>query len=734
MKRRWLVGVFLVALLAHGETVSYWFGATDSLLLIQSSRIHSVSDFIDIFTRPLMAGTGFTDIALLYRPISSLSYAIDYWVWGLDPTGYHLTNLLLHGIATVLVAITINELTDRPTVGVLCAALFALHPLMADIVPAISRRQDVLMTIFLLGALTLFVRSHRQPKGHMMLGASLAAYVLAVGAKEPALIFPGLVFAWVLFHQEQYADLGAFRTSLWAVLPFGVVTAVYLAVRIAVLGALGGYQLDISISIRDRLASVTEYILSIAYPSDVIGTGAHAVNGWTILLVGLVLLAVFVLACGLCSLDRSGPELLLFAGFVCGLGLVPLILVFGPSLERELLALFGYLRPTRRHPYVYPRPITGLLGVTFVGTCSVGLGWATLARTPSLSESDRRALLMFLVWLLLPLAVFLWSGVYTLWNGYLSSIPALAILSLLLVTGGRTLRQHDTTELPNGNTALVALVLLLILPLIATSPLFHPYNGWEATGEVNRVTLTAIDHELEDSPSDVTVAVGDLPRGLKAQERAFPRVKSIIYLSPDAIETWLELQYPNRDVQVVPARTGSSHLQRTPVQVSINTTNKQGTLILRLHYETIASEKQPVLLPHLDYYQPITNNYIARNYDAPWRSRYRPNTTTPMAAPYHSVPSRMMSVAPAATERGRPASTSAPTMLASAAPNPPGRKLNAPTTEPNPKTNRPSTGSAAALNSESTTQRAIPSSPQAARLRSIAIPSGRGRNSAYAPS
>jgi hypothetical protein len=731
MKRRWLVGVFLVAVLTYIESISYWFTTTDALLLIQSSRVRSVSELIRIFTRPLMAGTGFTEIALLYRPVSSLSYAIDYWVWGLTPAGYHLTNLLLHGVATVLVAVTISELTDRPTVGTLCATLFALHPLMAEIVPAVSRRQDILMTIFLLGSLTLFVRSRRQPKGRTLLGASLAAYALALGAKEPALVFPGLVFAWLLFHQERYTDLGALRTSLRAVVPFGVVTAGYFVVRVAVLGELGGYQLDVTIPLLDRAASMTEYILSLAYPSNVIAVGTHSVNGWTILLGGLVLLAAFVLACGLSCRDRSGPELLLFAGVVCGLGLVPLVLVFGPSLGSDLLAPFGYLRPTRRHPYEYPRPMTALLGVTFIGTCSVGLGWATFARIPSLDESDHRALLVFLVWVLLPLPVFLMSGVYTLWNGYFSSIPALAILSLLLVTGIRTLRQRDTIELFDVNTALVGLVFLLILPLIATSPLFHSYNGWEAAGEVNQGTLTAIEHELDDAPSAETVAVGGLPRGITAQERAFPRVKSVVYLSTDAIETWLELQYPHRDIHVVPARTGSSHLPRTPAHVSIDTTRNQGTLTLRLHYETMA-EKQPVTQPHSEYHQSTNDNYTSRDYATLWRSRYRINTTAPKAAPYQSVPSRMISVAPAATERGMPASTSVPTMVASVAPNPPGRKLSAPTTDPNPNTNRPSTGPTAALNSESTTQRAIPSSPHAARLRSIAIPSGWGRNSAYA--
>jgi hypothetical protein len=587
MKRQWLGGVFVVAILAYVKSLSYWFTAIDTLLLIQSSRVRSVSEFIEIFTRPLMAGTYFTEIALLYRPISSLSYAIDYWVWGLNPAGYHLTNVLLHGVATVLVAVTVAALTDRSLVGILSAALFALHPVMAEVVPPISRRQDILMTIFFLGSLTLFVRSQRRPKrrSRTLLGASLATYVLAVGAKEPALIFPSLVFAWTLFDQERVIDLDAVRAALWAVIPFGVVTAIYLAVRIAVLGGFGGYQLEVTVTPINRLTGVIEYVLSVVYPSDVIKVGTQTVNGWTLLLGGLVLLAVFILVCGVSSRNQSRLELVLFAGFACGLGLVPLILHFGPSLGTKLLVSRGYLPPPSRHPYAFPRPMTALLGVTFVGTCGIGLGWATLARSSSLADSDRRALLVFLVWLLGFLAVFLVSGVYALWNGYLASIPAMAILSLLLVSGGHTLRQRDAIVSIDANTALIGLVLLLILPLIATSPMFHSYGGWEAAGEVNRLTLTAIDQELEDAPSDVTVAVAGLPRGFTVQERAFPHAKSVIPLNTKMIETWLELQYPHRDIHVVSARTGNSHLQRTPDSVSIDTTKKQGTLTLHLHYK-----------------------------------------------------------------------------------------------------------------------------------------------------
>jgi hypothetical protein len=264
--------IFLIGIGTYIHTVQYWFVATDSLTLIETNRIRTVTDFVQMFTEPLMHGSGFTEVALFYRPLSSLSYALEYPVWGVSPGGYHLTNVVLHATASVLVALAIRELTTRPVVGYLSGVLFTVHPLAVNVIPAISRRQDILVSIFVLGTLALFVRSRRADRPRLF-GGAVVAYALALGAKETALVVPGLVFLWVVVHQEANEWRSRIATALRPTAPFIGITLVYTIVRVAVLGGLGGYRPGVgSGSTSTWLFVPVKYFLWIAQPTTIVQT------------------------------------------------------------------------------------------------------------------------------------------------------------------------------------------------------------------------------------------------------------------------------------------------------------------------------------------------------------------------------------------------------------------------------------------------------------------------------
>jgi Flp pilus assembly protein TadD len=111
-----------------------------------------------------------------YHPLTWLSLALDYQLWGDSPRGYHLTNILLHAANAVLVYLLARRLVARASMDaarreVVCAlgtALFALHPLRAESVAWVTERRDVLSLFFLLGAALAYVASwdrSREPAG-----------------------------------------------------------------------------------------------------------------------------------------------------------------------------------------------------------------------------------------------------------------------------------------------------------------------------------------------------------------------------------------------------------------------------------------------------------------------------------------------------------------------------------------------------------------------------------------
>ncbi len=117
-----------------------------------------------------------------WHPLTWLSYAVDCTLWGLNPLGYHLTNMLLHSINTLLVILLTTRLlyTDRETrndgaaaipdkriitAAGLTGALFGLHPLHVESVAWVSERKDVLYAFFYLLSLLYYLRYAKAEPG-----------------------------------------------------------------------------------------------------------------------------------------------------------------------------------------------------------------------------------------------------------------------------------------------------------------------------------------------------------------------------------------------------------------------------------------------------------------------------------------------------------------------------------------------------------------------------------------
>src|SRR5215469_675534 len=102
-----------------------------------------------------------------YIPLTWLSFSLDYALWGLNPFGYHLTNLLLHVTTALLLyalarrllrlSISFTELGSIVGGGV-AALFFAIHPLRVESVAWVTERRDVLSGFFSFASLLLYLR------------------------------------------------------------------------------------------------------------------------------------------------------------------------------------------------------------------------------------------------------------------------------------------------------------------------------------------------------------------------------------------------------------------------------------------------------------------------------------------------------------------------------------------------------------------------------------------------
>jgi len=175
----------------------------------------------------------------LYRPVTSLSYAIDHAFSGEDARGYHRTNVALYLVVVLLVYRLALTYLASPSFAVAVALVFSLHPVHTEAVDAIAGRSELLALMFGLASILLFLRAVRSTGSPIWaLGGSLLAYALAGLSKEAGVVLPGiLAFHVLLFHPPRAKGDQARRDrALRFLAPFAVILAAYLALRFSVLG------------------------------------------------------------------------------------------------------------------------------------------------------------------------------------------------------------------------------------------------------------------------------------------------------------------------------------------------------------------------------------------------------------------------------------------------------------------------------------------------------------------
>jgi hypothetical protein len=172
-----------------------------------------------------------------WHPLTWISHAVDYAVWGLDPAGHHLTGVLLHATNAFVVTLLATRLMEEAKKtapeketspfleerAILIAAgatglLFGLHPLHVESVAWIAERKDLLSALFFLLSVLAYTRCSRIFDKHYFL--ALGFFLLALLSKPMAVTLPFvlLILDWYPFRKIQ--SLKTFRKALVEKVPF----------------------------------------------------------------------------------------------------------------------------------------------------------------------------------------------------------------------------------------------------------------------------------------------------------------------------------------------------------------------------------------------------------------------------------------------------------------------------------------------------------------------------------
>ncbi len=163
----------------------------------------------------------------LYIPLTFFSYQIDDLLWGQNPAGFHLANVLLHALSTAFVAFIGWKLTRSRLIALVMGLLFAAHPLHAEAVMWAAARKDVLSSCLALASAACFLR-YRETDGRPWYACSVGLFLLALLAKVSVVVLPG---AFLLYDAATGRVLLSRRRGR-EYLPYAVLAIVFFLVAI----------------------------------------------------------------------------------------------------------------------------------------------------------------------------------------------------------------------------------------------------------------------------------------------------------------------------------------------------------------------------------------------------------------------------------------------------------------------------------------------------------------------
>lgn len=214
---------------------------------------------VAIFTQNTIAGAG--EISHYFRPLTTLSFAVDYLFWGSNPFGFHLVNTLIHISAGVFLALYLYNIKLSKNSILIITTIFLLHPIQTEAVTYINSRGDSLYTLLLFIGLTAFSLYLKDRKlaytlydleltinKNKYLVIIVVSFFLSILAKELAIAGIGLYFITWLFFVSKGTDKNIKKKGFVTLSTVSVLALLYGMARMTFWHFQQGYQVDLESS------------------------------------------------------------------------------------------------------------------------------------------------------------------------------------------------------------------------------------------------------------------------------------------------------------------------------------------------------------------------------------------------------------------------------------------------------------------------------------------------------
>ena len=232
----WELLIFVAALAGDWNSWGHQFVMDDLSRIVGNPLIRGFGHLHEIFLSPYNLMYGMP--SGLYRPLTTLTFALNYGISGLNPDGFHAVNRMLHVLTSLGIFWILRRLISGSPVAIVTALLFAVHPVQTEAVTYINGRSDSLVMFLFVFSWLFFIRA--RTSGRVLpYACSVTFYLLALFSKESAITWLGvaLLTEFVFFSQSQLRTFWLHLREHFIKFYAGylLVSAAYLALRFSAL-------------------------------------------------------------------------------------------------------------------------------------------------------------------------------------------------------------------------------------------------------------------------------------------------------------------------------------------------------------------------------------------------------------------------------------------------------------------------------------------------------------------
>lgn len=238
-QKHWLLlSLVVLAGVVYANSLQNGFALDDVWIIEKNEQVHGIDAIPKAITGPYWP-TGPRKSGL-YRPLTTGTYAVEWDLWGGSPWGFHLVNILLHVVVTLLVFSLCRRLSGSSWSAWAGAAVFAVHPVHVEAVANVVGRAEILSALFFLAGCLGYMRLRSRWNTALLL---CVAYFLSLASKEMGATLPAalLLIEWIRRGSIR-GSLDILRRRWTTFVALAATLAGYFLLRLVNIGTLLGRE------------------------------------------------------------------------------------------------------------------------------------------------------------------------------------------------------------------------------------------------------------------------------------------------------------------------------------------------------------------------------------------------------------------------------------------------------------------------------------------------------------